>query len=97
MDHDGVVLSCFCVGIFIFIIKVYMLALKPMIRIGPVVRIPRFHRGGRGSIPRFGVLLLQLFLTFVHAHLSLRRFVMFIRVDGLTESGFQTSQGYRFT
>ena len=26
------------------------------IRIGPVARIPRFHRGGRGSIPRCGII-----------------------------------------
>ena len=32
---------------------------QQVVRIGPVVRIPRFHRGGRGSIPRCGVLLLR--------------------------------------
>lgn len=46
------------------------------VRIGPVVRIPRFHRGGRGSIPRCGgfVFVLQapvcgVFLSNTHTDL----------------------------
>ena len=33
---------------------VLLFSLFEKVRIGPVVRIPRFHRGGRGSIPRCG-------------------------------------------
>ncbi len=42
----GFSLSTLVVGLALFTFQ--------KVRIGPVVRIPRFHRGGRGSIPRCG-------------------------------------------